>query len=309
MPPPADEGRSPGLLVELARPPNLEGNLLGLLAVEQSESSSPEAAGVKPRTILIAGAPFFMARFFFLAARPVRSGAFTVPSDWTGVKMGGATTVGQSVCDSATSSVSMAALSAVSIVPAPLAPSPPSRKACTAQSCAETPSADFGATEVSPPSMSRCSSAGIAISDRLNWRERWPRRSGDVAGGLKCLSPTSNVNMATMHEALCRSSLDLERRLGASTTPSVCRFPPNRHFLITSRLVWIRPYVMQFPGVHSLPSAQLRTDPSPVATHTHTRTRTRTRTHRTAMCATCRRAGPGQRQARRRRQGSLVPHE
>lgn len=85
MPPPADEGRIPGLLVELPRSPNLGPNLFELLAVEQSESSSPDAAGVmKPRTVLIAGAPFFMPRFFFLAARPVRSGALAATPGGTG---------------------------------------------------------------------------------------------------------------------------------------------------------------------------------------------------------------------------------
>jgi len=82
MPPPDDEGRSPGLLVELVSSPNRGANLLELLAVEQSESSSPDAAGVKPRTVLIAGAPFFIPRFFFLAALPVRCGAFAVTPVW-----------------------------------------------------------------------------------------------------------------------------------------------------------------------------------------------------------------------------------
>lgn len=80
MPPLDDEGRKPGLLVELASPLNLGTRFFVPLAVEQSESSSPEAAGVKPRTVLIAGAAFFMARFFFLAALPVTCGATNVVS-------------------------------------------------------------------------------------------------------------------------------------------------------------------------------------------------------------------------------------
>lgn len=87
MPPPDDEGRRPGLLVGLARSQNLGINLSELLAVEQSESSSPEAAGVNPRTVLMAGAPFFIPRFFFLAALPARCGALTVTSRWTGIPL------------------------------------------------------------------------------------------------------------------------------------------------------------------------------------------------------------------------------